>query len=96
LGRCGSSGHFLIPDSRHIKGTYTHTEPSAAITWAVVRLLMDAFDEQDPRQLGNVLRVSNNGKVLLYERDLGLRNRIFRFVYYVEPRGYRGDHHDEH
>jgi hypothetical protein len=73
---------------------YAHTDSSTTIGSAVVPFPMEAFDEQDPGQWGNVIRVSDNGKVLLYERDLGLGNRIFRFVYYVEPRGNRGDNHD--
>lgn len=90
-----SNQHPNQHDYDQLVSIYSHLDSSTTIGSAVVPFPRAAFDEQDPEQWGNVISVSNNGHVLLYERDLGLGNRIFRFVYWVEPRGNRDHHHDE-
>jgi hypothetical protein len=45
-------------------------------------------DTNNPNEWGNAIRVTNNGKIIQFERDLGYGQRLFTFVYYVEPRGH--------
>lgn len=65
---------------------YTHPDTTTTVG-AIVPFPMNAFEQDDQAQWGRVVRVSNDGRAMLFERDLGLGNRIFRFVYWVEPRG---------
>lgn len=70
---------------------YSHTDSTTTVGAATPRAYLD-IDSGDPREWGDPIEALNDGKIVLFERNLGNDHRVFTFVYWAEePRGNRPD-----
>jgi hypothetical protein len=93
LGTCmdytnnpGTNQHPNAHDYDELVTIYTHLDSTTTVGFTLDALYPDV-DTNNPNEWGNAIRVTRNGHVIQFERDLGYGQRLFTFVYYAEPRG---------
>jgi len=98
-----SNEHPNSHDYDQLKSIYGHNHDTGGQTSTQNRLPAAAANEADrddegPRQWGRLIRQSPDGRLALYEKDLGRGHKFFRFVIWAEdaPQAKRDARHDEH
>lgn len=87
-----SNQHPNTHDYVMLEELYEHLDSSTTI--AASSASAPAEDTNDPKAWGKEISRSEDGRVSLFVHEDGRGNRVFRHVFWAEPRGHH-DHHDE-
>jgi hypothetical protein len=84
-----SNLHPNSHDYDEVEIIYGHTDSTTTISATTTGCQGAGVDEGDldhPSQWGQLVRSNRNGRVQIYERDLGRGNKIITHVFWAEPR----------
>ncbi len=91
LGTCmdytsdpSTNQHPNAHDYEMLETIYAHLDTTTTIGSSTTPQAKSDIDLDGPPQWGKVLKKSKNGKVSLYERDLGDGHKVFTFVFWAE------------